>query len=151
MKSILLALALAFFVAPTFSSLAQETAVSDLFSQTVLAAEQRWQDALIQSDTDALAALYDDTLIYTHSTGKVDSKTSYIAAIKSGATRYLSMDRSDIKVTLYDNAAVVTCHWKVQVASRGNKTDMDARYLHVYVKQKGGWKLAAHESTRIAQ
>jgi hypothetical protein len=44
----------------------------------------------------------------------------------------------------------VACHWAVHVLARGNKLDMDARYLHVYVEQPDGWKLVAHESTKIA-
>jgi ketosteroid isomerase-like protein len=136
---------------PLFLTLAQENRASNPTERTVLGLEQRWEDALTKSDTDALAGLYDDTLIYTHSNGKVDTKPSYISAIKSGATRYESMRRDDIKVTVYDKAAVVTCHWEVHVLAGGNKIDMDARYLHVYVQREDGWKLVAHESTRIAR
>jgi ketosteroid isomerase-like protein len=128
---------------------AQETKTSNPFEQTVLNLEQRWEDALTKSDTGALAELYDDTLIYTHSSGRVDTKSTYINAINSGATRYESMKRDDIKVSVYDRTAVVTCHWDVHILAQGNKVDLNARYLHVYVKQKDAWKLVAHQSTRI--
>jgi ketosteroid isomerase-like protein len=117
---------------------------------TVLKLEQQWEEALIKSDTNALDKLYAETIIYTHSSGSVDSKSTYIQAIKSGATRYASMKRDDIKVSVYGNTAVVTCHWDVHVQARGTKIDMNARYLHVYVQQKDGWKMVAHQSTRIA-
>jgi ketosteroid isomerase-like protein len=135
---------------PLWLSPAQENKTSNPLEQTVLNLEQRWEDALTKSDTGALDELYDDTLVYTHSSGKVDTKSSYISAIKSGATRYESMKRDDIKITVYDGTAVVTCHWEVHILARGNKVDLNARYLHVYVKQKDAWKLVAHESTRIA-
>jgi ketosteroid isomerase-like protein len=147
MKHTLLPLALL-----TFSlslGFAQDNQNSSPLEQTVLKLEQRWEEALTKSDTGSLAELYDDTLIYTHSNGKVDTKSSYLDAIKSGATRYESMKRDDIKVTLYGQTAVVTCHWEVHVVARGNKMDMNARYLHVYVQQKAGWRLVAHQSTRI--
>jgi ketosteroid isomerase-like protein len=128
----------------------QQNKTLPLVQDTVLRLEQQWEGALTNSDVSALEKLYDDTLIYTHSNGKVDTRESYLAAIKSGATKYQSMKRDDIKVSVYGRTAVVTCHWDVHILSRGNKTDLNARYIHVYAEQPGGWKLVAHESTRIA-
>jgi ketosteroid isomerase-like protein len=147
MKPILLSLVL--LSSSLLAALAQEKKVSNPVESAILKLEQQWEDALVASDTAALEKLYDDTLVYTHSNGKVDTKSSYINAIKSGATKYESMKRDDIKVTVYGTAAVVTCHWDVHVASRGNKNDLNARYLHVYVQQPAGWKLVAHESTKL--
>lgn len=147
MKPILLAVAL---LACTSLASAQEYNGINSVEAAVLNAELSWEKALTNADTGALQNLYDDTLVYTHSNGKVDTKSSYISAIKSGATKYLSMKRDDVKVSLYGQAAVVTCHWEVHISSGGNKVDMNARYLHVYVRHKDGWKLVAHESTRVS-
>jgi len=148
MKKSLFALALLAWT--VFAALAQEKTTATPLTKAVLGLEQQWEDALTKSDVAALDKLYDETLVYTHSNGKVDTKTSYLAAIKSGAVKYESMKREDIKVSLYGHTAVVTCHWAVHVLARGNKIDMDARYLHVYVEQPEGWKLVAHESTKVA-
>ncbi len=135
------------------SSLAfpQEKKIPNGIEQAVLKLEQQWEDALLKSDVAALEKLYDDSLAYIHSNGSVDNKTIYIGNIKSGVTRYESMKRDDIRVNVYGNTALVTCHWRVQVLARGNKLDTNARYIHVYVKQKNGWKMVAHQSTRIIQ
>ena len=108
--------------------------------------EQQWEDAVTKSDSSALENLYDATLVYTHSTGKVDRKSSYISTIKSGTTKYEWMKRDEIKVNVYNQSAVVTCHWQVRV----NGVNMNARYTHVYVQTSDGWKLVAHQSTRIS-
>ena len=147
MKPILLVLALLGF---TFLASAQENKTVNSVEAAVLNAELRWEEALTNADVGALQNLYDDSLVYTHSNGKVDTKSSYLSAIKSGATRYVSMKRDDIKVSVYGQAAVVTCHWDAHIASSGNKIDINARYLHVYIRHKDGWKLVAHESTRIS-
>jgi ketosteroid isomerase-like protein len=131
-------------------SFATEIKAANAAEDAVLQLEQQWEDALIKSDVDALTKLYDDKIIYTHSSGKVDTKASYINAIKSGATKYQSMKRDDLKVEVYGQAAIVSCHWDVHILSQGNKVDINARYLHVYVQQKDGWKMVAHESTRIS-
>ena len=76
MKKSLFALALlawAVFAAP-----AQENYTANPLTKAVLGLEQQWEDALTYSDVAGLDKLYDETLIYTHSNGKVDTKTSYI-------------------------------------------------------------------------
>ncbi len=132
------------------SELSQERSPSPV-EQTILKTEQEWEDALIKSDVAALDRIYADGLIYTHSNASVDDKATYIGNIKSGFTKYESMKRDDIKVRVYDDTAVVNCHWQVNVTARGNKIITDARYLHVYIKQNGRWRMVAHQSTRIAQ
>ncbi|MCI0338000.1 MAG: nuclear transport factor 2 family protein [Acidobacteria bacterium] len=119
--------------------------------QAVLKLEQEWEDALVKSDVAALERLYADSMIYTHSSGSVDDKAAYIGSIKSGVTKYESMKRDDIKVSVYDDTALVYCHWQVNVTARGAKISTNARYLHVYVKQKGRWQMVAHQATRIVQ
>ena len=148
MKKSLFAIALLAWSA--VAALAQEKHTASPLNETVLNLEQKWEDALTKSDVAALEKLYDENLVYTHSNGKVDTKTSYITSIKTGAVKYESMKRDDIKVSVYGHTAVVTCHWVVHVVARGNKNDLDARYLHVYVEQPDGWKLVAHESTKVA-
>ncbi len=139
------------FASVSLVAFAQEKKASNGVEQAVLKLEQQWEDALLKSDVAALEKIYDDSLIYTHSSGGVDNKSVYVGNIKSGVTKYQSMKRDDIKVNVYGNTALVTCHWEVHVLARGNKIDTNARYLHVYVKQKDGWKMVAHQSTRIAQ
>lgn len=126
-------------------------AQSGKIEQEVLKLEQQWEDALIKADAAALEKLYSDKLIYTHSNASVDSKASYNAKIKSGASKYISVKRDDIKVTVIDDTAIVTCHWLVHSVSGEKNNNTDARYIHVYVKEKGGWKMAAHQSTYVVK
>ncbi|MFO1497797.1 MAG: nuclear transport factor 2 family protein [Verrucomicrobiota bacterium] len=148
MKPILLWLAV--LASSALFTLAAENQGSKGVESTFLQLEQQWEDALTRSDISALDKLYDAEITYTHSNGKVDTKSSYLRSIQSGATKYQSMKRDDIKVSVYGQAAVVTCHWEVHVVASGNKMDMTGRYLHVYVQQKDGWKMVAHQSTRIS-
>ena len=117
--------------------------------QTILRMEQDWENALVKSDVAALGTIYSDDLNYTHSNGSVDNKKSYIDKIKSGGTKYESMKREDIKVRVYGNTALVTCHWMVNVTADGKKISTDARYLHVYVKKGSVWQMVSHQATRI--
>ena len=115
--------------------------------QAILKLEQQWVDALVKADTVALEKLYTDDLIYTHSSGTVDTKASYIDSLKTGKAKYESVERDDIKVRFYGDTAIVTCRSVIKV----NNNTIPARYIHVYVKQKGAWRMAAHQTTRLAQ
>ncbi len=126
-------------------------AQSGKVEQEILKLEQQWEDALVKADVAALEKLYHEKLIYTHSNAAVDSKATYNAKIKSGASKYESIKRDDLKVTVIGDTAIVTAHWLVQAVSGGNKVNTDARYIHIYVKEKGGWKMAAHQSTYVVK
>lgn len=137
------------FASVSLPAFAQEKKTSSGVEQAVLKLEQQWEDALLKSDVAALERIYDDSLVYTHSNASVDNKSTYVGKIRSGSTKYQSMKRDDIKINVYGDMALVTCHWDVHTLANGNKYDTDARYLHVYVKRKDGWKMVAHQSTKI--
>jgi ketosteroid isomerase-like protein len=117
--------------------------------KTILDLEQQWQEALLASNVEALDRIYADTLVYTHSNASVDTKATYLDSIRSGRARYLSLVRDEIRVQLYGETAIVTCHWKVESIGNGKRNQTNARYIHVYVRQQGTWRMAAHQSTII--
>lgn len=68
----------------------------------LLKADNRRYETMIAGDTDALAELLADELLYTHSSGNTDTKEQYLETIRSGYVVY----RSSRVATLSDNA-----HW----------------------------------------
>jgi ketosteroid isomerase-like protein len=117
--------------------------------QAVLKLEQEWVDALIKADAPKLETLYADTLVYTHSSGSVDDKAKYLANLKAGGTKYISIDRDDIKVNTYGDTAIVTCHALIKLKANGADRTVDARMIHVYSKIKGRWQMVAHQTTKL--
>ena len=117
--------------------------------QAVLQLEKDWVDALIKADTAKLEELYANTLVYTHSSGSVDDKAKYIATIKSGATKYISYDREDIKANVYGNSAVVTCKVTIKLKTNGEDRTVIARMIHVYAKVRQRWQMVAHQTTKL--
>ena len=115
----------------------------------VLQAEKAWIDALVKADTAALETIYADDLIYTHSSAAVDTKASYIANIKSGGTKYHSLDQAEVKTSVYGRAAVVTSKTKIKLTSNGENREFFVRMMHVYVRDGEAWKMVAHQTTRL--
>ncbi|MDA0264135.1 MAG: nuclear transport factor 2 family protein [Chloroflexi bacterium] len=111
----------------------------------IIALENRRIEAMVSGDVAALGEILADDLIYTHTTARLDTKESFIDAVKTGRSNYKSVDREDVKVSQYGDTAVVTGHAKFHVGD--NK--FDARFIDVYAKRNNAWQMVAWQSTRV--
>ena len=111
----------------------------------ILALEDRRIEAMVAGDVQALEEILADDLIYTHTTARLDTKASFIDAVKTGKSNYRSIDRKDVEVRDLGDTAVVTGHAKFHVGD--NK--FEARFIDVYAKRNGAWQMVAWQSTRV--
>jgi ketosteroid isomerase-like protein len=119
--------------------------------QEVLAADAERVRALLANDIPALEALLGDDLTYVHSNGMLDTKASYIESLRSGASRYLTMDMSDLSVrALGEDVAVINAKFEARVLVRGGEVNPKPRVLMVYARRDGRWQMVAWQSTPIA-
>lgn len=114
--------------------------------QAVRQAEDRRVSATIANDFAALDAVLADDLTYGHSNGLVDTKASYIESLRSGKSKYESIERGPSVVRVYGNTAVVT--GAATVGLRGLATPLSLRYTLAYVLRDGQWRMVAWQSTR---
>jgi len=113
--------------------------------------EERRFQAMVHVDIAALDRILADDLSYTHSGGKVDTKATFLAALRSGELKYESIRTEDIKARVYGNSAVVTGRGEIKVKSGNQELSFPIRFTDVYVKRAGRWVMVAWQSTRIAQ
>jgi len=127
------------------------SAVSDA-EKEVLSVEQTRTAALDRSDVAALDRIMADDVTYIHASGKVDTKQSYLAAIRSGQLHYISWQPKNLHVrALGDGAAVIDGEYAVRVTdSRVQPTPFDITIfiLTVYARRNGEWQQIAWQSTR---
>lgn len=78
-------------------------------AKAVEAAERNWSTATTKNDFALLGKLLADDLSYTHSTGAVDNKETFIGNLKSGKARYVSITYNQLKVQVLspDNAITI--------------------------------------------
>lgn len=117
----------------------------------VLAVEKSRFQAMVKKDFDQLDKLIGEDLYYLHSNGAVDTKESFINAIKEGKSYYDEITIEQAKTRKYGNTAIIngecTYHRKNQDGSPNNT---QLRYTSVYVKQKGQWRLVSWQSFKIS-
>jgi uncharacterized protein (TIGR02246 family) len=112
----------------------------------VRAVEDRRIKALVDDDFATLEAIFADDLHYTHSSAVVDDKASYMAALRTGKTKYETIDREPARVRIYGDTALMT--GTAVVGLRGMAEKLPLRYTLVYVRQAGQWRMVAWQSTR---
>jgi len=117
----------------------------------ILALEDVRFKAMVSGDVKLLDGLLHQDLVYTHSSAVVDTKASYLEAIRSRKTHYKSQKRFEERVRLYGDCALVTGRAEMEAEVNGVHKTLRLRYLNVWTKTPQGWKFIAWQSTAIPQ
>ena len=115
----------------------------------VAGAEKAWATAVLGGDFATLDKLLAPDLIYTHSSGLLDNRTTYFARVKGGASKYDTLQEEPLTVNVHGNTAIVHCKVRMKGVADGQPFNVYGLMLHVWVKEGGRWKLAAHQATRL--
>jgi ketosteroid isomerase-like protein len=108
--------------------------------------EQRYS-AMLRKDIAALENLLDDELVYTDSSGRVDTKANYLDSFRGGSRNYRSIDRRNVKVMIRGNTALVFCDLHIQATLQDAIRNVRTRALAVWSGTNGIWRLLALHST----
>ncbi len=117
--------------------------------QKIIELDRRRMSAMAAKDIAALNALLSDDLVYTHSSGRLDTKQSLIGSMQSGATVYSAVDPSGVKAQDFGECVVLTGAARIAVASAGKPNAFSVRFTDVYVNRGGQWQMVAWQSTRL--
>lgn len=112
-------------------------------------AEQEWIAAIKSQDRDALEVILSQDLVYTHSSGLVEDKSQYIAAVTGGSQKYDAVNYEATVIRIYGMTAVVATKATMSGSTKGQPFNAQLRLLHVWVKEADKWVLVAHQTTRL--
>ncbi|MDH7500655.1 MAG: nuclear transport factor 2 family protein [candidate division NC10 bacterium] len=111
--------------------------------------EQRWMAGIMSKDQKALEEILSPDLIYTHSSGVVESKAEYISSVCGGSLRYDSVTYEAPVIRIFGITGVMAAKATMVGMNKGQPFNAQMRILHVWVKEAGEWRLVAHQTTRI--
>ncbi len=106
--------------------------------------------AMTTADTAALEQLMSDDIVYTHSSGRLDSKKSFIASIASSTVKYRRVDRKDVATSLREGFAILTGAVEIDVETGGKLLNLNLRFSNVWERTAKGWQQIVWQSTPIA-
>jgi ketosteroid isomerase-like protein len=117
--------------------------------QEVIDAEQRWVQAHRDLDLDAINDILSEDYTQIRSDGSIANKADTLASYASG-TRYWSVAESDqYQVKIMGSIALLIGRWEGRGENAGTPFDYTARFMSIYKKTPGGWRLVADHSTPI--
>lgn len=116
-------------------------------AQALRDADRRRRDAMIAGEPDTLAALLDDELAWTHSSGKQDDKTSLLDRIAAGGTVYLELEVSDDSVTDCGGVLVHRGNLSGRASVDGREKALRNRFLSVWRRSGDVLQLLFWQST----
>ncbi|MGP8246955.1 MAG: nuclear transport factor 2 family protein [Bryobacteraceae bacterium] len=115
----------------------------------IRAAEKTWSKAILAKDTSTLEKLLADDLIYAHSTGIVDTKSTYLAKIAGGGLKYEAVDFESMTVKPYGDTAVMFAHMRIRGINQNGPFNDRLLMMHVWRKSGKDWQLVAHQTTKV--
>jgi ketosteroid isomerase-like protein len=107
--------------------------------------------AVERNDADALGLTVSDDLEYTNQMGEVLNKAQWLARIRSGKQKSVTIKLEVDHVHVFGNTVVVTGTSRSTVIFNGKVSDAPRRSTRVFVKQDGVWKLVVQHVTLIAK
>ncbi len=116
-----------------------------------LALEEARYAAMVRVDLPALRATLSDDLIFTHASGRLDDKASFLEKLSSGTLVYEAITTDDLRVQAYDACVVITGRSLLEIKVRGEARELNLRFTSVWVEDEDGWKIVAYQSTHTSQ
>jgi hypothetical protein len=96
-----------------------------------------------------LSNLLSEQLSYGHSSGRIESKSEFIANLLNGTSDFTEITLSDQKMTGTENSAVVRHNLTAKTNDKGVTGNVKLHIMTVWVKEKKQWKLFARQATRL--
>ena len=96
-----------------------------------------------------LDAIFSDELRYAHSSGKVDTKASYVQSLTSHSTVYESFDYQERNFKVAGPGIVLmTGRVLIKATNNGARADNDLNFLAVWREEGGKWRFLAWQSCK---
>lgn len=117
----------------------------------VLQLEKDRFKAMINRDSLFLTNALAEDLVYVHSNGMQDTKETLIGKIMSGALQYTSVDMQQADIRTFNQTVWIhgAAKMKVRNGKDSPEIELSIRYLDIYKREDGEWKLVAWQSAKL--
>jgi ketosteroid isomerase-like protein len=119
--------------------------------QEVACLAEAWATAELQSDTTFLERLLSDDFVGVGPLGFLLSKQEWLAWLQSGDLKHEALTLDEVKVRVYNDAAIVICRLVQDATYRGTPILAQLRTTLVFVRHQGQWQLAGLHECNLGQ
>lgn len=119
--------------------------------QELLRLDDERSRAMTAANAAVLERLMSNDIVYTHSSGRLDSKRSFINSISSGTVKYRRIDRREVAVSVRGGFAFLTGAVEIDVETGGRSLHLNLRFSNAWEETPQGWQQILWQSTPIPQ
>ncbi|MCT7660746.1 nuclear transport factor 2 family protein [Mycobacterium deserti] len=114
----------------------------------ILRMDRTRYQAMVARNIALLDALLADDLVYTHSSGRRQTKVDYLRALRENTLTYNKVHHSVDHVTVMDEVAIITGALAGSVTSSGVTRRLNLVTTTLWTKGQGRWRLSIFHSTQ---
>ena len=121
------------------------TALAQGDSSNLVVINQQIDNHVVNKNLFALEQLYADDFVFSHGSGKVEGKVSWLKSAAKGL--FVSRLHDSVKVELHNDVAVVKGKLSVVKKNKDAEDRYHLYYIRVYAKRPSGWQMISHSTT----
>jgi ketosteroid isomerase-like protein len=114
----------------------------------VLAANAQIDRGVVRKEIKKLESLYADDFVFTHGTGHVDSKATWLKNIQNPEVLFLSRKQDSTKVEMHSDVAIVTGRLDIEREQNKKVSKYGIWYVRVFVRKANRWQVISHRTTK---
>jgi ketosteroid isomerase-like protein len=110
-----------------------------------------WDQAIVRKDRAAIESNMAEDFRQIDGAGNVETKTSFVEGILSERLEIDPYTVEDIDVRLYGDVALLSGRTRMTGRFDGGPFASHYRYIDVYVRRNGAWKIVSVQITKLAE
>ncbi|RYE01749.1 MAG: nuclear transport factor 2 family protein [Sphingobacteriales bacterium] len=114
-------------------------------SSLLVQLNQQIDNYVVQQKVTELQTLYADDFVFSHGSGKVEGKASWLTSV--ARSTFLSRQHDSVKVELHPGVGVVKGNMSIQRKDKDKLAVYHLKYIRVYALRNKQWQMISHSTT----
>jgi ketosteroid isomerase-like protein len=110
-----------------------------------------WDQAIVAKDEKAIAGNMAEDFRIIDGRGNVEDKAQFVAGVMDAKLVIDPYTVEDFEVRLYGDTALLSGRTRMTGKNGGESFTSHYRYIDIYVRRKGAWKIVSVQITRLPQ
>jgi ketosteroid isomerase-like protein len=110
---------------------------------------ERWDQAIVRKDRAAIEANMADDFRQIDGSGEVETRQSFVEGLLSPDLQLDPYTVEDLEVRLYGDVALLSGRTRMSGRYQGRAFKTHYRYIDIYVRRHGTWKIVSVQISKI--
>ncbi len=104
--------------------------------------------AVVHKNIGLLQEAYAEDFVFTHGTGFVEGKNSWIKNVSNPEVQFVSRKQDSTTVELHEGVALVTGKVDITRKNKESEAVYGIWYIRIYQKKENRWQMISHRTTK---